>query len=92
MDIPGVEESKGGDSEDIDFYDNTVPLPKMPQKSYKTNTRRKKRVFQPLAAQSEVMSAPPVTWSERSAPSILRGREPRERPPGQKGPRGKVSF
>ena len=50
MDIPGVEESKGGDSEDTDFYDNTVPLPKMPQKSYKTMTRREKRVFQLLAA------------------------------------------
>jgi hypothetical protein len=67
MDIPGVEESKGGDSEDIDFYDNTVPLPKMPQKSYKTMTHREKRVFQLLAARPSYdnwTSASPVDWSE----------------------------
>ena len=67
MDIPGVEESKGGDSEDIDFYDNTVLLPKMPQKSYKTMTRREKRVFQLLAARPSYDNwtrASPVDWSE----------------------------
>ena len=38
------------------------------------------------SVQSEVMSAPPVMRSERSAPSIFRDREPRESP-GQKGSR-----
>ena len=67
MDIPGVEESKGGDSEDTDFYDNTVLLPKMPQKSYKTMTRREKRVFQLLAGRPSYDNwtrASPVDWSE----------------------------
>ena len=39
------------------------------------------------ADESEVMSAPPVMQSERSAPSILRGKRPGENPPGcPKGP------
>ena len=64
MDIPGVEESKGGDSEDTDFYDNTVLLPKMPQKSYEKMTRREKRVLQLLAARPSYNNwTRPIDWS-----------------------------
>ena len=47
MDIPGVEESKGGDSEDTDLYDSTVPLITIPRKFYKRIPRFMQSVLEP---------------------------------------------
>ena len=93
------------DSEDADFYDEHRTITHDATKILQETSHAACRVYWShwlhdhhsittglVPAKSEVMSAPPVTWSERSAPSILRDREPRERPPGLKGPRGKVSF
>ena len=66
MDIRSFEESKGDDSEDADFYDGTVPLFKIPQKSYMRNTHRMQSVLEPFELFESSCSynyGNPVDWT-----------------------------